>query len=369
MPEMPKRILILTTGTGGGHHSSSEAIRAAILEQDATVDVRAVDAMACFPGYNSGGDEQGYITFTSRFRVLWKAFFEITSVFAGASNAVLEKPIFKKFTRLVNDYRPDIIVSVHPCFVGSIINCLGRMKASTPVHTCVIDIGNPSRLWYDKRCASTYVPTERLREKLLREGFDAGRVVHSGFPIGARFDVEQRSATREISVPNVLMVNPTLLGPEMALNMILETLKHGVTLTVVTGSDKKLKDYLDERLSAVANLTILGYVNDMDARLSQADVLVTKAGPNMILEAVRMRVPVLVAGHILGQEEGNGRYVEDNGYGLSCESAKDLGEGLENLFANDYAVLRRLSVNEASCGDTDGAKTVAAHVLAALGES
>jgi len=363
---MPNRVLILTTGKGGGHRSSSDAIKSAILELDPLIAVRDVDAMECFPGY--GGDEQGYIALTSRYRLIWKLFFEISSAFSGISNAVLAKPIYKKFSRLVSDYRPDVILSVHPCFVGSVSICLKRMRLSIPLHTCVIDLGRPSRLWYDKACAVTYVPTDQIFTLLLKAGFEPGRVVHSGFPIGQRFNSAPRDHAREIGTPNVLMVNPTLKGNDTALKMIMETLARGVNLTVVTGSDVKLRQFLDEKRIDSANLTILDYVRDMEARLSNADVIITKAGPNMILEAVRMGVPVLVTGHILGQEEGNGQYIAEGGYGLCCESPEQLGAALDRLFADDYALLKQLSANEGGCADTAGAMVVANHVVEALGE-
>ena len=365
---MEKRILILTTGKGGGHRSSSDAIKNALLESDPNVDVNAFDAMKFLYGYTGEG-EQGYVTFTSRYRFFWKCFFEFSSFFSGICGFLFSKPIYKRFRKLVLEYKPDIILSVHPIFVGSVITCLKRMKLSIPVYVCILDLVKHSRLWHDKRCEITFVPTEKMYNKLFKKGFKKERLVHSGFPISERFNKINRSPKTEISIPDILMVNPSLKRDKITLDFILATSKHNVNLTVVTGSNQILKDYLDRKLADVTNtdnIKVLGYIYDMDSRLAKADVLITKAGPNIILEAVKMCVPVIITGHILGQEEENYQYIVENGYGLKCDSPKELSETLDKLFDNDYDLIKKFSCNAQSCSDTSGASVVAKYLLEAL---
>jgi len=363
-----KRILILTCGKGGGHRSSSDAIKSALLKLDPAVDINDFDSNELFLGYSGDGGEEGYISFTTRYRFFWKCFFEFTSFFKGFSNYILYNGIFKKFSKLIKCYKPDIILSVHPCFVGSILICLKRMKLSIPFYTCIIDLVKHSHLWHDKKCVITFVPTLKMYNYLLEKGFKKERLIHSGFPINEKFNKINKNPKTDISVPNILMVSPSQKSYKETLRLILATLKHNVNLTVVTGSNKKLKLYLDKKLSNIENVTVLGYVFDLDARLSNADVLIAKAGPNMILEAVKMCVPVLITGHIPGQEEKNYQYIVENGYGLKCGSPKELSNALERLFENDYEMLKKFSHNAQGCNDTSGATIVAQHLLEALNQ-
>jgi len=201
----------------------------------------------------------------------------------------------------------------------------------------------------------------------LKKGFKKERLLHSGFPVNESFDRINKSPKTKISTPNVLMVSPSLKRDKISLGLILAALRHDVDLTVVTGSNKRLREYLDEKLTGVKNVTVLGYAYDMGSRLSRADILISKAGPNMILEAVKMCVPVLITGHILGQEEKNYQYIVENGYGLRCGSPKKLSDALGRLLKNDCELLKKLSLNEQSCAGTSGAKVVAAHLLAIAG--
>jgi processive 1,2-diacylglycerol beta-glucosyltransferase len=365
---MQKRILILTSGkVGGGHRSSSNAIKNALLTLAPDVEVKDVDSMEFMPGYKGDEkDEQGYVNFTTRCRFFWKLFFEFTSLFAWFSGFILYKTIYKRFRILILEYKPGIILSVHPCFVGSVSRCLKRMKLDIPFCTCIIDLVRHSRLWHDKKCNITFVPTAAMYNLLLKKGFKKERLVHSGFPIKENFNKINKNPRTEISAPNVLMVNPTLKGNKATLELVLAALKHNVNLTVITGQNQKLKKYLDEKLLGVKNVTVLDYIFDMDTRLSNADVIITKAGPNMILEAVKMCVPVLITGYILGQEEKNHQYIVENGYGLKCDSPKELSDALVRLFENDYELLKKISHNEQGCNDTTGARGIAEHLLTLL---
>jgi len=358
-----KKILILTTKKGG-HKSSSDAIERALIELNENLEVNSFDAMELMGGYS--GEEKGYISFTTRYRFFWKCFFEFTSFFKNISGYILYRVIIKRFKKLIKDYKPDMILSVHPCFVKSVRIALKKIKSDIPFYTCIIDLVKHSRLWHDKKCNITFVPTKRMYDYLLKKGFKKERLVHSGFPINEKFNKINKSPKTEIKVPNVLMVNPSLKRDKVVLKLILATLKHNVNLTVVTGSDENLKKYLDKKLLNIKNVTVLGYIYDMDKRLSCADVLIAKAGPNMILEAVKMCVPVLITGHIPGQEEKNYQYIVENKYGLKCASVKELSNALERLFENDYKLLKEFSHNEKNCKDISGAKVVAEHLSADL---
>jgi processive 1,2-diacylglycerol beta-glucosyltransferase len=201
---------------------------------------------------------------------------------------------------------------------------------------------------------------------LLKKGFKKERLVHSGFPINEKFSSINRLPKTEISIPNILMVSPSLKRNKVTLDFILAALKHNVNLTVVTGNNTNLKKYLDDKLLGLKNVTVFGYVYDMNKRLSETDVLIAKAGPNMILEAVKMCVPVIITGHILGQEEKNYQYIVENQYGLKCDSPKQLNSTLSLLFENNYELLKKFSHNQQSCNDISGGKVIAKYLLEAL---
>jgi 1,2-diacylglycerol 3-beta-galactosyltransferase len=62
-----------------------------------------------------------------------------------------------------------------------------------------------------------------------------------------------------------------------------------------------------------------------------SDVIVTKAGPGTISEALACHLPIVLSGYVPGQEEGNIDYVVDSGVGVLALNARALVDSLRHL--------------------------------------
>src|SRR5262249_37621742 len=74
--------------------------------------------------------------------------------------------------------------------------------------------------------------------------------------------------------------------------------------------------------------------------LRSADVLVTKAGPGIIAEAACCGVPMLLAGHLPGQEVGNTEIVVRAGAGWPVRGRRQLRAQIEYLRSNSASLDR-----------------------------
>jgi 1,2-diacylglycerol 3-beta-galactosyltransferase len=86
-------------------------------------------------------------------------------------------------------------------------------------------------------------------------------------------------------------------------------------MVIVCGRNDRLR----ERLSGVnwpAPVCVTGFVSNMVDWMSACDLVVTKAGPGTIAEAMSLGLPVILSGHLPGQEAPNVGYVTDNGFGV-----------------------------------------------------
>jgi len=86
-------------------------------------------------------------------------------------------------------------------------------------------------------------------------------------------------------------------------------------LIIITGRNKELKENLDQYPWQGA-VKIYGFTQDMSDFLRAADILVTKAGPGMISEALASGIPMILFSRLDGQEEGNVGYVTDHHAGI-----------------------------------------------------
>ena len=79
---------------------------------------------------------------------------------------------------------------------------------------------------------------------------------------------------------------------------------------MICGKNQVVKHKLEEtQWPENSRVLIQGFVSNMDEWMGAVDALVTKAGPGTIAEATIRGLPVMLSGHLPGQEEGNVPYV------------------------------------------------------------
>jgi 1,2-diacylglycerol 3-beta-galactosyltransferase len=88
-----------------------------------------------------------------------------------------------------------------------------------------------------------------------------------------------------------------------------------VHLVIVAGRNSKLEAELREQ-QWENPVTIYGFTHDMPDFMRAADVIVTKAGPGTIAEALIAGLPIILYAKLPGQEDGNVDYVESEGVGV-----------------------------------------------------
>jgi 1,2-diacylglycerol 3-beta-galactosyltransferase len=94
-------------------------------------------------------------------------------------------------------------------------------------------------------------------------------------------------------------------------------------LVVVSGRNEKLQRRLGELRFATPTL-VLGFVDYMPELMRACDMVVTKAGPGAIAEALATGLPLIITGFLPGQETPNVDYVVDSGFGAYAPKDSDL---------------------------------------------
>ena len=134
-------------------------------------------------------------------------------------------------------------------------------------------------------------------------------------------------------------------------------------MTVVCGRDKKMyKTLIKEQNSGriPKNVKIYSFINNMNELLENAHILLTKAGPNMILEGIRSGTAVVVTGHIKGQEDHNYEYVVKNNFGFKCENPNDIYNKLNEFISTSKLEEYLKNVLTSDC--TNGDKIISDYI-------
>ena len=148
-----------------------------------------------------------------------------------------------------------------------------------------------------------FIPHRSLCGEFIAGGTAPERLVISGIPIDRRFTADtQRPAAQPRHL--VMMCGSMGCGPMEELTaFFLRHLPQEAALTVVCGSNEKLRRRLSELVQGHENIRICGFVTDMAELLDSADLCLTKPGGLSTTETAAMGVPMVLIDAVAGCEE------------------------------------------------------------------
>ena len=357
---MSKVLILMAERTGTGHKSAANAIERNLVARGCTVK-----QLNCFPLMGKIGVkmENCYIPLTTKHPLIWKMAHGAQQMFPWFVHNMVYSRLKKSLLREIKDFQPDLIISVHCMITKAVSKLLRKNKLNIPFLINVIDLVNPPKVWRDKRADVSFLPTEPVRQQYLRLGFKPEQLVVSGFPI--REDIiiptEPKKVTEKV---HILMVNPSI-NLKKNLRFVRELAQiANVEIKFVCGRDVRLYNALNQEKTNNPHLNkveIFGFVKNMPELLSWAQILLTKAGPNMLLEGTRSGTAVIVTGHIPGQEAKNYQYITANQCGARCENPSKIRALVQSWIETD--TLQKYLANALKAGGNDGTQIIADYIF------
>ncbi|TFH34054.1 MAG: galactosyldiacylglycerol synthase [Anaerolineales bacterium] len=345
MESQKARVLFLFSDTGGGHRSAAEAIIEALeLRYAETIEPRMVDVFKEYAPRPLDRLPDLYPEM-ARHPQMWGWGYKLSD---GPQAAFLEYafwPYVRRATRrLVHEQEAECIVSVHPLFNSAYLRAAG--KDHPPFITVVTDLVTAHTLWYEPKADLCIVPTEKAAQRALENGIGEEKVRVIGLPVARNFCVpfgDERSLREELKWP---LDRPVILlvgggegmGPLEETAEKISSLDFDLALAIVTGRNEALKQKLERRSWPVPTF-VYGFEHRIPDMMRAATLLVTKAGPGTITEALNAGLPMVLYSHLPGQETGNIDYVVEAGVGLWAPGPQRAAEAVRWWLWNE-AVLK-----------------------------
>jgi len=267
-----------------------------------------------------------------------------------AVQTVASPLILNGLTRLITSVQPDVIVSIHPLLNHITIKALQKLHMHIPFLTVVTDLVSLHYSWFAPGADAYLVPTEQAKALFLSRGFDPNRVHMLGMPIDPKFtrpteskEELQRKFGLVPGLPVVLLVG----GGDGAGGLYdtaraISRARLPVQLLVITGRNRRLYAHLQRtKTSFHVPVKVFGFVQNMPEMMRASDVIITKAGPGTISEALACDLPIILSGYVPGQEEGNVDFVLKNDVGILAHDSIELVDGLRRLIKPGSATMRR----------------------------
>lgn len=352
---LPSSVLFLIADTGAGHRSAATAIAKAlriVYEQARAsghpvpdLEIHIVDVFtecAQFPLRTSVALYGPAVRHSPR---LYGQLFHITNSAErfDAAKRLCQPFLLQGLRALIERTRPDVIVSVHPLLNHITLQAMKDVDPNVPLITVVTDLVSAHAAWFARGVDACVVPTLATKHLALAHGLPAGHVHVLGMPIDPSFTARTTATTAECRRALGLDSDRAMVllagGGEGACGLaeaVQELARQRIRaqLVVVAGRNRQLYaqvDLLRRRTHTPTHIALFGFVQNMPDLMRAADVIVTKAGPGAISEAVACELPIVLTGALPGQETGNIDFVLQNGLGVLAPTPESVTHHLTTL--------------------------------------
>ncbi|MFQ6057661.1 MAG: glycosyltransferase [Anaerolineae bacterium] len=371
---MLTRILILMSETGGGHRSAAEAIAEAVEHlQPGQAQVELLDFIAACAPFPLNRVARLYRPAVNYAAPLWGwLWYASDDPRRMALSLKALVPLAKgKLMAFLHQRKPKVIVSVHPLANHLAVRAVRELGQPIPVITVVTDLVSAHSSWFCPDVDLCIVPSQEARERALRAGLPSEKIEVVGLPVGRRFremrgekgDLREALGLRRDLSTVLLVGGGEGMGRVYDMARAVAGAGLPLQLVVVAGRNEGLRHRLEATRWEVPT-RVYGFVTHMPELMAAADLIVTKAGPGTISEALVMGLPILISDFVPGQEEGNVRYVVEGGAGLLADTPQKLAAALGELLAAGSEALARMAANARRLARPEAALEIARLILA-----
>lgn len=362
---MSARILIVTAAFGEGHNSAARNLALALDSLGATT--RIADPCMLGAPFTTRALCKGYRWVTTYAPELWHRIYQSTGKvdFSRQRMPLMRKPE-EKLSALVEEFKPDAIVSTYPIYAYFLDRILSDQPTPPPVFTVVTDSIEINSAWIDAPTAAWIVTDPHTRDSMLKQGLPAEKVIETGFPVNPSFaDLSTIPANAPLDpfkvlyfatpkLPHVRRISKAILNADPRTHV---TIVLGKNVRLLYKRAREIKDAFPGRVS------IKGWTLKVPELLSSHHLVVGKAGGATVHEAIAARCPMLVHHLVPGQEEGNLQLLEKIGGGTLAHGQEAITRIVSDILNDKAARWRQMKRALTQHGHHSGSLTAAHYIL------
>lgn len=215
-----------------------------------------------------------------------------------------------------------------------------------------------------------FVPDSTLTEEFTRCGIPEEKLFPSGIPIRSAFlstndkaEMKQRFGLHP-QEPHLLVMGGSMgCGPMGHLvQQISQAMPKSCSITVICGTNRRLKAQLEHRFSEDFRVTVRGFCDEVPELMDSADLFLTKPGGISVTEAAQKRLPMVFVNAVAGCEAYNMRFFTHKGVAISASSPRELAR-LTAAILSDQELLSQMAENYRGAEDNTAAKAIAQEVI------
>jgi 1,2-diacylglycerol 3-beta-galactosyltransferase len=330
-----KKILYLFSDTGGGHRSAATAVVRAVehLGKD-KYSQEMVDVFAACSGFLNVFAKMYAPVIKYSPRLWGQLYYWLDDERKLDQLERLSRPfILKELKKLLLEKRPEVVVSVHPLVNHLTVKAIRETGLNIPFVVVITDPVTLHRAWIAPEVDLCIVATPEAKKLAIRYGMPERKIKVIGMPIDPKFFLKDKA--KEMAKARGHL-NPKLFtilmmgGGEGAGKMhdiIKEFERTGFNgqLIVIAGRNRRLEAKLRTGKFSFP-VKVFGFTDKVHELMAESDLIITKAGPGTIAEAMAMNLPIIITSWLPGQEEGNVEFVVRENVGRVSRNSRRVVE-------------------------------------------
>ena len=190
------------------------------------------------------------------------------------------------------------------------------------------------RAWVVPEVDMAIVATEEAKELAVQYGMPLKKIKVKGMPIDPKFFLRgsERSKKKGSKFTVLLMGGGEGGGGMHKIIKEFQRQKFDGEIIVIAGRNKLLENKLRKEAGEYDfSLRVFGFTDQVYELMSESDIIITKAGPGTIAEALAMNLPIIITSWLPGQEEGNVDFVLKEKVGKVCKDPQKIVETVKEI--------------------------------------
>lgn len=349
---MKKRILLTYAMYGNGHRAIAEYIESYLHENDAELEILAIDLLKYSTPFLGRLSQKVTDFFLLKFPLGWSFIYNLfDSKFSSEIASKTSMRLFKnkRMKKIVTDFNPDLTISTH-FFGSSLIDYYNRKGVTHSKLITVVTDYEAHSLWlkgYKKEEAIIVGDVDEVKF-LVNKGVLKSKIKPIGIPIHPITDSNFNIA-KAIKKYGFSGIRPICLffggggnGGTHSLPYIRRIIKSNLDIDFIyaAGKNQKAKAKVDKWIKEynAKNIKTFGYVNNIPELLQVCDFVVSKPGGAQTTESLYFNKPVIMINCSGGQERANYKYFVKNGYGRRFRTAYTFSRYMKEISDNPIII-------------------------------
>jgi len=327
---MNKKYIILTASYWSWHNAAKNSFKNYLEENNQEVKiVDLVDLMI----KNGPLTQNFYILASEKYPLIWSITYKIlcTYFMNRLLKRVLVNLYWEKFNNIINEFKPDYIISVYPIWQYLISNYTKTNIKKFNFWVFITD-SNISRPWYygDESIDKFYVIDNKIKNSLSRTKKARKKDIKTTFfPIEEKYFINKKYLKNK----NVSILL-TWLNPQFSIKLlsVLDKRDFYENIIIIRWRNTELYDELKTKFTN-SKFSFLEFVN-IKEKLKDIDIFISKPGWAIICECIAQDVFLIAPSYIYWQEQWNIKLIERNKLWFYSKRVSKILHFLESSYKN-----------------------------------